>query len=83
VYNNFVKYVFKVCVTCKHLEVLERGFEFPGILDSEYIVFNCEKFGIKQREDYLMAPVKEDLGDFNRKEECPFWEDWREKEEEV
>ena len=65
---------WKICATCRHLETVEQGREFPGIMDTEYLVFRCRKLGWKTREDYLMEPVSQDLD--AEPFHCPHWEPW-------
>lgn len=67
---------FKVCATCRHLEVREQGEEFPGIADTAYSVFHCRVYDWTTREDYLMAPIPIEgselkIDPFN----CPSWEE--------
>lgn len=64
---------FRICATCRHLEVLEQGREFASIVDTEYAVFRCARLGTVTREDYLMAPVPTELP-AERPPACPFWE---------
>ncbi len=64
-----------ICATCKHLKVLETSREFEKIIDTEYTLFSCAILGWKKKEFYLMAPVKEELGE-QSSYRCPFWEEW-------
>ncbi|MGI5844326.1 MAG: hypothetical protein ACOX9B_09150 [Candidatus Xenobium sp.] len=66
---------WKICALCRHLEILEEGEEFPGILDTRYLVFRCRNLGWRSREDYLMEPVSQDL-ELPAARVCPFWEPW-------
>lgn len=66
---------WRICALCRHLEAVEEGREFPGIVDTEYMVFRCRRLGWKQREDYLMEPVREDLEPADPVG-CPYWEPW-------
>jgi hypothetical protein len=68
--------VFRICATCRHLEILEQGREFAAIADTEFIRFRCRKLGLSGREDYLMAAVQETLPDPGETPECPHWEAW-------
>lgn len=68
---------WKICALCRHLETVEQGREFPGIVDTEYLVFRCRRLGWKHREDYLMEPVREDLEPVDPAG-CPYWEPWEE-----
>ncbi|MBI2266546.1 MAG: hypothetical protein HYU64_15520 [Armatimonadetes bacterium] len=63
----------QICANCKHLKILDRGREFEGILDTEFIHFQCEVFGRQTKEYYLMAPVPTELPD--KPFVCEFWED--------
>lgn len=74
----------KVCATCKYLELLEKGHEFPGLLDSEYLIFRCTLRDWTVREDYLMEPVIQETDGKNaRGTTCPFWEEWKSEEGET
>lgn len=64
---------FRICATCRHLDVVEQGREFAAIVDTEYAVFCCRKLGTTTREDYLMAPVPADLP-AERPPSCSYWE---------
>jgi hypothetical protein len=64
---------FRICALCRHLEVVGQGHEFEGIADTAYLEFRCKLLGWKSREDYLMAPVSDDLPAVD-KGNCPFWE---------
>ena len=68
---------WKICALCRHLEKVEEGREFPGIVDTEFMVFRCSKLGWKRREDYLMEPVSEVL-EPPEASHCPYWEPWDE-----
>jgi len=63
---------FRICATCRHLEVLEQGRAFPQIVDTEFMRFRCAVLGISGREDYLMAPVEETLPT-DPPATCPHW----------
>jgi hypothetical protein len=65
---------FRICATCRNLDVLEEGREFEKIADSAYVVFSCKVLGWKTREDYLMAPVPTSLPGSAETFECPHWE---------
>jgi hypothetical protein len=73
----------KVCATCKYLELLEKGQEFPGLLDSEYLVFRCTLRDWTVREDYLMKSCPQEIdGKESHVSTCPYWEEWKSLEEE-
>ena len=65
----------RICALCRHLEVVASGQEFPGIADTEFMVFRCRVFGWSTREDYLMESEAEKS--FARQEafDCPRWEE--------
>lgn len=67
-----------LCITCKHYKLLEKGYEFEGILDTEYMRFQCEIFGKESKEYYLMQPVEEDIT-VHDYPICEFWEFWDEE----
>lgn len=67
---------FRICATCRNLEVVDQGREFEQIADSEFIVFRCKVLGTCTRDDYLMAPVLEELPP-DPGSTCPFWEPWQ------
>lgn len=64
---------FRICATCRNLEILEHGREFADIADTEFVRFRCRVLGISGREDYLMAAVEERLP-AAAPSQCPFWE---------
>ncbi|MHB2017104.1 MAG: hypothetical protein ACYCW6_09185 [Candidatus Xenobia bacterium] len=66
---------FRICATCRHLEVVEQGREFAAIADTEYTVFRCGKLGWTTREDYLMAPPSDNLPS-SEAFDCPHWEEY-------
>lgn len=66
----------RICATCLHLTAEETGREFPGIIDTEYTIFSCNKLGWKTKEFYLMKPPEDILEDTSNYHECPFWEPW-------
>ncbi len=65
---------FRICATCRHLRVVEQRREFEQIIDTEYVVFHCDAFGVTTREDFLMAPPVSDLPDRDSRPPCPRWE---------
>jgi hypothetical protein len=71
----------RICALCRHLQSIESGREFPGIVDSEYMVFRCAVFGWTTREDYLMD--SEPARSFAKQEpfDCERWEPWAVKVE--
>lgn len=72
----------KVCANCRYLKLLEKGYEFDHLLDSEYLVFQCTIRDWTVREDYLMKSFPEEIEEkdtFTVK--CPFWEEWKAEEE--
>ena len=73
-YHCCVRLQFRVCATCRHLEVHEQGREFPAIADTEFMVFHCRLLGWTTREDYLMAKVEHALPAAPT-HECPHWEE--------
>ena len=64
---------FRICATCRYLDLVEQGREFATIVDTEYAVFRCRKLGTTTREDYLMAPVPTELP-AERPPICAHWE---------
>ena len=52
---------FRICATCRHLEIIEQGRAFEMIVDTEFMRFRCAVLGTTGREDYLMAPVETEL----------------------
>lgn len=69
---------WKVCALCRHLETVESGQEIEDIADTEYAVFHCRRLDVYRREDYLMAPVTEELHP-SEPGCCPYWEPWQDK----
>lgn len=63
---------FRICATCRHLEVLEQGRAFEMIVDTEFMRFRCGVLGTTGREDYLMAPVETELP-AEAPRGCPHW----------
>lgn len=63
---------FRICATCRHLEVLEQGRTFAMIVDTEFMRFRCAVSGATGREDYLMAPVETELPSEAPKG-CRYW----------
>lgn len=65
---------FRICATCRHLEIVEQQREFPVIIDTEYIVFHCSILDWTTREDYLMAPIPAELPrPVDPLFDCPYW----------
>ena len=64
-----------ICITCKYFIEEERGFEFENILDTEYAIFKCQKLGKKSRDDFLMAPIPDEI-EIPKLDKCPYWEFW-------
>jgi len=74
---KFYNKKLKVCANCRYLKVIDKGYEFDSILDSEYIVFECTIRGWTIREDYLMEPYSEESVTKNSSSVfCPFWEEY-------
>ena len=71
---------YRICALCRHLEVVEQGQEFPGILDTEYRVFRCRVFGWSTREDYLMGSDAQQSFAKQEPFDCPRWEGWQPEE---
>ncbi len=73
-----VRVEFKICATCRNLQVQAQGEEFPGIADTAFTVFHCRVYKWTTREDYLMVPPLPPEGEnltvdpFN----CPSWEEY-------
>lgn len=67
---------FRICALCKHFQVLEHQREFPYIVDSDYITYECAIVKDKKREDYLMDsdPMKSYQPHPEQGFDCPFWE---------
>ena len=64
-----------ICITCKYFIEEESGFEFENILDTEYAIFKCQKLGKKSRDDFLMAPIPDEI-EIPKMDKCPYWEFW-------
>ncbi len=64
-----------ICITCKYFIEEESGFEFENILDTEYAIFKCQKLGKKSRDDFLMAPIPDEI-EIPKLDKCPYWEFW-------
>lgn len=64
---------FRICATCRNLEVVEHRREFESIADTEYIVFRCRVLGWTAREDYLMAPTVTEIPAEPEIFDCPHW----------
>jgi len=78
-----VFHVIKSCANCRYLNLIDKGYEFKNILDSEYLVFRCSMRDWTVREDYLMKSPGEQLelsSSESRNTMCPFWEEWTEEE---
>ena len=57
--------------------MVDSGYEFENVLDSEYIVFECSISEWTVREDYLMKPVdKVTTGKDASSTTCPYWEEY-------
>jgi len=67
---------FRICATCRNLEVLDQGREFAQIADTEYLTFRCRRLNVTGREDYLMASIPRELPE-EVPRQCPYWEPWR------
>lgn len=65
-----------MCALCRFLDVVAQDEAIEGIMDTEYTVFHCTKLNILRYEEYLMAPVTENLEDTKSKA-CPYWEPWK------
>ena len=75
--------VIKSCANCRYLDLIDKGYEFKNVLDSEYLVFHCSIRDWTVREDYLMKSPGEQLelsSSGNKNTVCPFWEEWAEQE---
>lgn len=74
--------MIKSCANCRNFDLLEQGYDFPNILDTEYCVFRCKVADKQKKESFLMKTAsvlvlqKEDPNKV-----CPFWENWETKEE--
>ena len=68
---------FRICALCRHFRVLESKREFPHIVDTAYLTYECAVLQQTKREDYLMdsspqtSYVPHPEADF----ECPYWEE--------
>ncbi len=65
--------VWKICATCRFLEVEEQEREIPELIDTEYAVFRCSKVRARQREYFLLEPVDKVI-DTEEHRVCPYWE---------
>lgn len=70
--------IIKVCLTCRHLEVVEEGQAVEGLAETAYVRYRCRKYGGETTE-YPQFP-EESVGrieiDGERPKECPGWEQW-------
>lgn len=67
----------KLCVNCRHLQVVGEGQEIEGLEETRYLETFCEIFGHKTKELYQF-PVEQGplvLDGFGSTD-CPFWEPW-------
>lgn len=74
--------VWKVCALCRHCKKIDEGREIPELVDSEYMTFYCEELEIMTRDDYLMAPVDEEIDSENPRV-CPYWEPYPQEDEDL
>ncbi len=67
----------KLCVNCRHLNVLGEGQEIEGLEETSFIETSCEVFGHKTKELYQF-PVEQGtlVLDGYGSTTCPFWEPW-------
>lgn len=72
------KKAYEICATCKQLEIIEKGREFPMIIDTEYYIFKCSVLGWQKKESPLMTTFNGEIID--TKKECPYWKSWEENE---
>ena len=72
--------VWKICALCSHCHSEETGREIPELIDSEFIVFHCDYYDARTREDYLMIPVDTEINTSSNIP-CPHWEPVIEDEE--
>jgi hypothetical protein len=69
----------KLCVNCRHLNVLGEGQEIEGLADTQYLETCCDIFNTTVKELYQF-PVEQGPLILDKAKcgstDCPFWEPW-------
>lgn len=66
--------LIETCATCRHLKIVEEGFEVEGLLDTAYLKSRCEVLGWEVKEHYLLPDPQQK--EIRGAQECPYWEYW-------
>ena len=69
----------KLCVNCRHLQVVSEGQEIEGLEETRYLETGCDVFGTRTKELYQFpseeGPLILDHANSGATD-CPFWEPW-------
>ncbi|HDS30913.1 MAG TPA: hypothetical protein ENN67_07725 [Firmicutes bacterium] len=67
----------RLCVNCRHLNVVGEGQEIEGLEETAYLETRCDVFGHTTKELYQF-PSEQGTLVLNGcgSTDCPFWEPW-------
>jgi len=72
------KLLLRICINCKHFEILDRGYAVPGLEDTLYVEETCHLLGWKKKEYPIMERVMKDSSGRVFLQDipfhCPYWE---------